>query len=75
MSTRSKVSKRWSALLAVGGVGVALVAAGCGGSSNAPASAGGGYGAVHAAPSATVAAKPATTQRASLTSTPQPTRR
>jgi hypothetical protein len=36
MTMFSKLTNRWSALLATAGVGLALVIAGCGGSSNAP---------------------------------------
>ena len=60
MMTSSKPTKKWSALLATGAVAVALAVSACGGSTNAPSSAGGGSGA-HTAGNATVAAKPATT--------------
>jgi hypothetical protein len=41
----SVLSKKWSAVLAAGGVGLALVIAGCGGSSNRPNSPSAGNGA------------------------------
>ncbi|HEY3726769.1 MAG TPA: hypothetical protein VGL51_06325 [Solirubrobacteraceae bacterium] len=54
----SKFMNRWSALLATGGVGLALVIAGCGGSGNAPHHTATTSG-TPAATSTTVAAKPA----------------
>jgi hypothetical protein len=58
MSTRTNVSKRWSALLATAALVVGLAVTGCGGSSNAPSHAAAGYGAP-AASTATAPAKPA----------------
>src|SRR5947209_3663510 len=60
MSTRTNVSKRWSALLATAAVVVGLAVAGCGGSSNAPSHPAAGYGAP-AASSAPATAQPAAT--------------
>jgi hypothetical protein len=58
MTMFSKLTNRWSALLATGAVGLALVIAGCGGSSNAPKHAAAMSG-TPAASSATAPAKPA----------------
>jgi hypothetical protein len=58
MTMSSKYTKRWSALLATGSAGLALLIAGCGGVSNPSSPAAAGYGA-HAATSAPVPAMPA----------------
>jgi hypothetical protein len=59
MTMFSKFTNRWSALLATGGVGLALVIAGCGGHSNAPQHSAAASGTTPAASGATVPAKPA----------------
>jgi hypothetical protein len=63
MTMTSKLTKKWSALLATASVGLVLVIAGCGGSSSAPSHAAAG----HSAPAVGSAAVPANPAASSAT--------